>query len=128
MTSNKDIRILVVDDNPKIRTLIVTILKSAEFSQITQADNGKSAWDILNSNRFDLVLTDWMMPEMNGIELLQKIRNSSNELKDMPVMMVTASDRPDDIVLAAKWKINGYIVKPFKVKTVLAKIDKVLNG
>jgi two-component system chemotaxis response regulator CheY len=128
MTSNKDVRILVVDDNPKIRTLIVTILKSAEFSQITQADNGKSAWDILNSNRFDLVLTDWMMPEMNGMELLQKIRNSSNELKDMPVMMVTASDRPDDIVLAAKWKINGYIVKPFKVKTVLAKIDKVLNG
>lgn len=128
MTNNKEIRVLVVDDNPKIRALIVSILKSAEFAQITQADNGKAAWELLNTNKFDLVLTDWMMPEMDGLELLQKIRNSSGELKETPVMMITASDRPDDIVLAAKWKINGYIVKPFKVKNVLAKIDKVLNG
>ncbi|MCG8334943.1 MAG: response regulator [Proteobacteria bacterium] len=127
MTENKNVRVLVVDDNPKIRALIVTILKSAEFTEIDQAENGKIACEILKKKKFDLILTDWMMPEMDGLELLQHIRNGSEELKETPVMMITASDRPDDIVSAAKLKINGYIVKPFKVKTVLAKINQVLN-
>ncbi len=127
MTENKNVRVLVVDDNPKIRALIVTILKSAEFTDITQAENGKIACERLKEKKFDLILTDWMMPEMDGLALLQHIRNGSEDLKETPVMMITASDRPDDIVTAAKWKINGYIVKPFKVRTVLAKINQVLN-
>ena len=124
---NKDVRVLVVDDNPKIRSLIITTLKSANFSQITQAEDGKKAWDIIQKEIFDLILTDWMMPEMDGLELLKHIRGGSEEFKNTPVMMITASDSPDNVVSAANWKVNGYIVKPFKVKTVLAKIDKVIN-
>lgn len=126
MSENQKTSVLVVDDNAKIRSLIVTILKSANFTDITEADNGKTATEHLKKKRFDLVLTDWMMPEMSGLELLQFIRNGPEEMNQTPVMMITASDRSDDIVAAAKWKVNGYIVKPFKINTVLAKINQVL--
>lgn len=127
MTDHKDTSVLIVDDNQKIRSLIITILKSADYVDIEQAENGKMACEMLDNKKYDLILTDWMMPEMDGLELLQHIRNRTDEIKDIPVMIITASDRPDDIVAAAKWKVNGYIVKPFKVATVLAKIDQVLN-
>ncbi len=125
---NENYRVLVVDDNPKIRNLIANILRSADFKKITEAENGQQAWDIIQENQFDLILTDFMMPELDGIELLKKIRSGADEFKSTPVLMITASDRSADIVEAAKWKINGYIVKPFRIKTVLEKINSVLCG
>ena len=121
-------QILVVDDNPKIRTLIVGILKTAGYTEITEAENGLNAWEILQDKQFDLVLSDVMMPEMDGIDLLKKIRSAEGALRSTPVLLVTASDKSDDIVAAAKWKVNGYIVKPFRVKTVVAKINQVIQN
>ncbi len=127
MNDTKDTRILVVDDNAKIRVLIVSILKKAGFSQLTEADDGAKAWDILQENSFDLILTDFMMPEMSGLELLKKIRSGSDEMKATPVLMITASDKPEDIVTAAKWKVNGYILKPLREKAFLSKINQVIQ-
>jgi two-component system, chemotaxis family, chemotaxis protein CheY len=125
---NENYRVLVVDDNTKIRVLIISVLKSAGFEKITEAENGQQAWQFIQENKFDIVLTDFMMPEMNGLELLKKIRSGEEEYKSTPVLMITASDRSNDIVEAAKWKVNGYIVKPFRIKTVLNKINSVLCG
>ncbi|MBU2512463.1 response regulator [bacterium] len=127
MTEAKDTKILVVDDNAKIRALIVSILRAGGFLQITEADNGANAWNIIQENNFDLILTDFMMPEMNGLDLLKKIRSGNDEMKGTPVLMITASDKPDDIVTAAKWKVNGYILKPLRVKPFLSKINQVIQ-
>ena len=127
MTSKSDISILVVEDNEKIRTLLCNILKNVGYKNLTEAENGQEAWDKLNNNRFDLVLTDWMMPVMSGIELLKKIRNSSTDFKKIPILMITASDSQDSVLEAAQNKVNGYIVKPFSVKTVVAKIEEVVG-
>ncbi|MBU3914769.1 response regulator [bacterium] len=127
MAADKNIRILVVEDNDKIRDLIITILKNIGFQNISDANNGKTGWEILKKEKVDLVLTDLMMPEMDGLELLKKIRSDSTELKDVPVLMITASDKSDDVRLAVKWNISGYILKPFSVKTVLQKINDAFS-
>jgi len=102
-------------------------LNTIGFNHVVEAENGQMAWDRLQNHPIDLVLTDWMMPEMDGLELLQKIRQSSGELKKMPVLMITALGKQDDIMKAAKWDINGYIVKPFSVNTVLSKIEEIMK-
>lgn len=127
MGTDKNIRILVVEDNDKIRTLLCNILSNVGFKNLTEAENGVAAWQVLQKGGIDLVLTDWMMPEMDGLELLKKIRTDESDLKNMPVMMITASDTHDSILEAAKWNINGYIVKPFSVKTVVAKIQEAMQ-
>lgn len=127
MSSFEKISVLIVDDNTRIRDLLVGIMRSAGVERIAQAENGREAWEILCKSKFDLVMTDWMMPEMSGLELLKKIRGGDQTQKNTPVMMITASDNSNDIVAAAKWKVNGYIVKPFKVQTVLEKISKVIG-
>ena len=125
---NEKYRVLIVDDNAKIRNLITNILRSAGFKTITEAENGKIAWDMIQEKGYDLILTDVMMPEMDGHELLKRIRTGPEELKSTPVMMISASDSSNDILNAAKYKINGYIVKPFRIKTMLDKINTVLCG
>ncbi len=127
MSIEKNIRILVVEDNEKIRLLLCNILKNVGFTNISEAENGKIAWDILKNDQYDILLTDWMMPEMSGIDLIKKIRTSSGNLKILPILMITASDKSEDVLEAAKWKINGYIVKPFSVKTILGKMKEALD-
>lgn len=124
---DKNINLLVVEDNSKIRKLLCNILNNVGFENVLEAENGQEAWDLLNSENIQLILTDWMMPEMSGIELLKSIRTSSEDYKDVPILMITASDKTENILEAAKYKINGYIVKPFSVKTILAKIEEVLK-
>ena len=126
MPAKKDLKILVVEDNEKIRKLLCNLLTNIGFSSIAEAENGKLAWDKMHAYTYDLVLTDWQMPVMDGIELLKLIRRDAN-LKDLPVMMITASDKQDHIIEAAKFQVNGYIVKPFSVKTIVEKIDKVFE-
>ena len=125
MDLNKDLRILVVEDNGNIRKLLMNILKSMGFKNLAEADNGKTAWDKIQGAEYDLVMTDWMMPEMDGLELVKKIRNESVEHKDLPILMITATDKQEDVAEAAKWGVSGYIVKPFSVKTIFAKISQV---
>ncbi|MCP4298428.1 MAG: response regulator [Proteobacteria bacterium] len=127
MGTDKNISILVVEDNEKIRKLLCNILKNVGFSNVSEADNGESAWAKIESSQFDLILTDWMMPKMDGLELLKKIRTGDVLVKTIPVMMITASDSTENIMEAAQWKINGYIVKPFSVKTIVQKIEEVIS-
>ena len=127
MSIDKDIRILVVEDNANIRKLLLNILKSMGYKNVTEADNGKTAWGKLQEGEYDLVMTDWMMPEMDGLELVKKIRADSEELKEIPILMITATDKQEDVSEAAKWGINGYIVKPFSVKTIFAKLNQVFG-
>ncbi|MDH5561270.1 MAG: response regulator [Deltaproteobacteria bacterium] len=127
MSVSKDIQILVVEDNEKIRKLLCNLLTNVGFVNIDEAGNGIEAWETLTQKKVELMLTDWMMPEMNGLELLKKVRTSSENFKNIPIMMITASDKTENIVEAGKWNLNGYIVKPFSVKTVLSKIEEALR-
>ncbi len=127
MEIDKNLKILVVEDNEKIRKLLCNILGNVGFGNVYEAENGVAAWDVLTSQPVDIVLTDWMMPEMSGLELLKKVRTSSEDFSEIPILMITASDKSENILEAAKHKINGYVVKPFSVKTILTKIEEVLD-
>lgn len=127
MGVNKEIRILIVEDDDINRKLLASILKTIGFKNIAEADNGKTAWQVLQEQPIDLVLTDWMMPEMDGLELLQQIRKSGTRLQNLPVLMITALGKQDDIMKAANLEIDGYIVKPFSVSTILTKIEEIVK-
>ena len=127
MGVNKEIRILLVEDDDINRKLLANILKTLGFNHVSEADNGRSAWEMMQEEKFDLVMTDWMMPEMDGLQLLKAIREESIDQKQVPVLMITALGKQDDIMKAAKLEIDGYIVKPFSDNTVLAKIEEILG-
>jgi len=127
MSVDTNVHILIVEDNESIRKLLVTVLNNIGFKKVSSAQDGKVAWSLIQREAVDLVITDWMMPRMDGMELIQRIRKSDLNFKDIPILMITASDKPEDIVQVAKWNINGYIVKPFSVKTILLKIKECLS-
>jgi len=120
-------KVLVVDDFATMRRILKNILKQIGFSNIAEADNGKTALAELKKEQFDLILCDWNMPEMSGLELLQKIR-SDDELKDTPFVMVTAEAQKDNILEAVKAGVNNYVVKPFTAETIGEKLKKVFDG
>lgn len=124
MEITKELKILIAEDNPNIRKLIGNILSNVGYKSLTMVENGKDAWDLIQKDTFDVLLTDWTMPEMNGNELLKKIRTSEKEFANMPVLMVTAANKKEQIVEAVQSKVDGYIVKPFSLKTVVAKIEE----
>ncbi len=125
MSLKTDTSILIVEDNENMKKLMVSILNNLGFNKVSGAENGKVAWDMIQVDDYGLVMTDLMMPEMDGLELLQQIRTSNGSIKNTPVLMITASDQKSDVMQAVKWKINGYIVKPFNVKTILSKVQEV---
>ncbi len=127
MSADKKIRILIVEDDEINRKLLTNILNTIGFNNIIQAQNGKIGWETLQKNSVDLIITDWMMPEMDGLDLLKNIRESESNLKKLPVLMITALGKQDDIMKAAKLDVNGYIVKPFSVNTVLSKIEEIMS-
>lgn len=122
MDLNMDI--LIVDDFATMRRILRNVLKQIGFTSIKEADDGKSALKELKKKKFDLVLCDWNMPEMSGIDLLKAIR-ADDELKDMPFVMVTAEAQRDNILEAVKAGANNYIVKPFTADTIGEKLKKV---
>ena len=124
--ANKDISILVVDDIENMRKLIASMLFKLKFTRILMAENGRDAWAKIQNHHFDLVISDWNMPSMSGLDLLKAIRNES-DVPNLPVLMVTAEAVKGNIVEAAKYKVNGYIVKPFSPATLEAKINDILT-
>jgi len=120
-------KVLIVDDFATMRRILKNILKQIGFSNITEADDGKTALIELKKEQFDLVLCDWNMPEMSGLELLQKVR-SDDGLKDTPFVMVTAEAQKDNILEAVKAGVNNYVVKPFTAETIGGKLKKVFGG
>lgn len=120
-------KVLIVDDFATMRRIVRNILKQIGFKNIIEADDGKSALKELKKGKVDLILCDWNMPEMPGIDLLKAIR-SDNELKDIPFIMVTAEAQKDNIVEAVKAGVNNYVVKPFTAETISEKLSKVFAG
>ena len=119
-------RFLIVDDFSTMRRIIKNLLRDLGFNNTHEADDGNTALPMLKSGGFDFLITDWNMPGMQGIDLLRAVRSDPN-LSSLPVLLVTAEARRDQIVLAAEAGVNGYIVKPFTAQTLKEKIDKIFE-
>lgn len=123
---DKNMKILIVDDFSTMRRIIKNLLRDLGFNNTEEADDGNTGLPKLQSGNFDFLVTDWNMPGMTGIDLLRAVR-ADERLKDLPVLMVTAEAKKEQIVLAAKEGVNGYIVKPFTAQTLKEKIDKIFD-
>ena len=123
---DKSMKILVVDDFSTMRRIIKNLLKDLGFSNIQEADDGSTALPMLQQGDFDFVVTDWNMPGMQGIDLLRAIR-ADDKLKHLPVLMVTAEAKKEQIVAAAQAGVNVYVVKPFTAATLKEKLDKIFE-
>jgi len=119
-------KILIVDDFSTMRRIIKNLLRDLGFNNTQEADDGNTALPMLQAGDFDFLITDWNMPGMTGIELLKAVR-SDPKLASMPVLMVTAEAKKEQIVEAAQAGVNGYIVKPFTAQTLKEKIDKIFE-
>jgi len=126
MALNKDMKILIVDDFSTMRRIIKNLLRDLGFNNTAEADDGNTALPILQSGSFDFLVTDWNMPGMTGIDLLKAVRADA-KLSKLPVLMVTAEQKRDQIIEAAQAGVNGYIVKPFTAITLKEKIDKIFE-
>ena len=117
-------KILVVDDFSTMRRIVKNLLGELGFNNITEADDGKTALPILEQGGIDFLVTDWNMPGMAGIDLLKAVR-SDPKLSTLPVLMVTAEAKREQIMEAAQAGVNGYVVKPFTAETLKEKVDGV---
>ncbi len=123
---NKNMRVLVVDDFSTMRKILKNILRQLGFENIVEADDGTTAWEVLNKDNIEFIVSDWNMPQMTGMELLRKVRGSE-EYADIPFLMVTAEAQQENIIEAVQAKVSNYIVKPFTPETLGEKIDKIFN-
>ena len=124
---DRNIKILVVDDAPMIRRILKNILKEMGFNNIEEAEDGQVALQKLRSQKFDFVITDWNMPNLTGIELVQEIRNDPS-LKHLPILMVTAEAKKENVILALKTGVNNYISKPFTPDKIKTKIEAIFSA
>lgn len=123
---DKNIEILVVDDFSTMRRIVRNQLRELGFGNIHEAEDGNAALQVLRARRIDFVVTDWNMPEMSGLELLKAIR-ADDAFKSIPVLMVTAEAKREQIIEAAQSGVNGYVVKPFTAATLQEKIEKIFE-
>jgi two-component system chemotaxis response regulator CheY len=119
-------KVLVVDDFSTMRRIVKNLLRDLGFTNIHEADDGNTALPMLQTGHFDFVLTDWNMPGMQGIDLLKAIRSDA-KLAHIPVLLITAEAKKDQIIMAAQAGVNGYIVKPFTAGILETKIDKIFE-
>ncbi len=126
MALNTNIKILVVDDFATMRKIIKNILTQLGFKDIVEADDGTTALEVLKKQKVDLIISDWNMPKMSGLELLKAVRGDEN-LKDIKFIMVTAEAQKDNVIEAIKHGVNQYVVKPFTPETLKEKLEKVFG-
>lgn len=119
-------KILIVDDFSTMRRIIKNLLRDLGFNNTTEADDGTTALPILEAGGIDFLITDWNMPGMQGIDLLKAVR-ADDKLSSLPVLMVTAETKREQIIEAAQAGVNGYIVKPFTAATLKEKIEKIFE-
>jgi two-component system chemotaxis response regulator CheY len=120
-------KFLVVDDYSTMRRIIKNLLHDLGYANVTEADDGNTALPLLQNGSFDFLITDWNMPGMAGLDLLKAVR-ANDKLKKMPVLMLTAEAKREQIVEAAQAGVNGYVIKPFTAQTLKEKIDKILES
>lgn len=123
---DKNMKILIVDDFSTMRRIIKNLMRDLGYANTHEADDGTTALPMLKSGAFDFLITDWNMPGMQGIDLLRAIR-ADPQLASLPVLLVTAEARREQIVTAAEAGVNGYVVKPFTAQTLKEKIDKIFE-
>ena len=126
MTTNTDMKFLIVDDFSTMRRIVRGLLKEIGYNNAEEAEDGAVALNMLKNTKFDFVVSDINMPNMNGFELLGHIKKDDS-LKHLPVLMVTAEARKEDIVRAAQDGAAGYIVKPFTKATLEEKVQKIMQ-
>jgi len=119
-------KILIVDDFSTMRRIIKNLLRDLGFTNTEEADDGHSALPMLQSAKFDFLITDWNMPGMTGIELLKAVR-ADEKIASLPVLMVTAEAKREQIIEAAQAGVNGYVVKPFTAAALKEKIEKIFE-
>jgi len=122
-----ELKILAVDDSPTMRRIITNTLKRAGFNDVTEASDGKDALAKMRVDSFNFIITDWNMPEMDGMEFVTNVRKISDFSK-IPILMVTTRSVQDDIVDAIKAGVNSYIVKPFTPDVLKEKINEILSN
>ena len=126
MAADPKMRFLVVDDFSTMRRIVRNLLKELGFTNVDEAEDGAIALQKLQAGGFEFVVTDWNMPNMDGLTLLQAIRATPN-LKHLPVLMITAEAKKENIIAAAQSGASGYIVKPFTAGTLSEKLNKIIK-
>ena len=126
MSLDKNMKILIVDDFSTMRRIIKNLLRDLGYNNTSEADDGNTALPMLKKGGFDFLVTDWNMPGMDGLTLLKNVR-AEEDLKHLPVLMVTAESKREQNIEAAQAGVNGYIVKPFTAATLKEKIDKIFE-
>jgi len=124
---SSELRFLVVDDFSTMRRIVKNLLQELGYPNVQEADDGQSALPMLKTGNFDFVITDWNMPQMPGLELLKAVR-ADEKLKHLPVLMVTAEAKREQIVEAAQAGVSGYVIKPFTAQTLSEKLNKILQA
>lgn len=126
-TNNEQkVRVLVVDDMSATRIVVKGILREIGLNNVDEAANGNIALQKMQKEEFDIIMTDWNMPHMSGLELLRKIRED-DKLSRLPVLMVTSEAKKENVIEAAKAGASGYIIKPFSASTLNAKLNKIIH-
>ena len=124
---NSDMKFLVVDDFATIRRIVKGVINELGFTNVTEADDGSTALPLLRDGNFDFLITDWNMPGMPGLDLLKAVR-ANPKLAKLPVLMVTAEAKREQIIAAAQAGVSGYIIKPFTAEVLKKKLTKILNS
>jgi two-component system chemotaxis response regulator CheY len=123
---DKNMRILVVDDAQTMRRIVINLLRQLGFTNMNEADDGTTAWDKLALEQYDLIISDWNMPKMTGIDLLRKVRADSR-YAGTHFIMVTAEGKRENVISAVQAGVSNYIVKPFTAATLKEKLVKVIG-
>ncbi len=121
----QNLSFLVVDDFSTMRRIVKNLLNDLGYANVTEADDGNTAWPLLKNGKFDFLITDWNMPGMPGLDLVKHVRADAR-LAKMPVLMLTAEAKREQIVEAAQAGVSGYVIKPFTAATLKEKIEKIL--
>lgn len=124
--TDKNMSILVVDDFPTMRRIVRSLLKELGFENVEEAEDGQEALTKLRGGGFEFVVSDWNMPNLDGLEMLKEIRQDP-ALSSLPVLMVTAEAKKENIIAAAQAGANGYVVKPFTAATLEEKLNKIFE-
>ncbi len=127
MAIDKKMQILVVDDYQTMLRILTNLLKQLGFTNVDQAQDGGEALSKLNNSKIDFVISDWNMEPMTGIELLREVR-SSDKLKHIPFIMITAESKTENVIAAKEAGVSNYIVKPFNAETLKGKMESVLGA
>ena len=126
MDFDKNMKILVVDDFATMRKIVKNLLKQVGYKNIVEAEDGVAALRVLKSQKVDFVISDWNMPNMNGLEFLKAVR-ADDEIEGLPFLMVTAEALKENVVLAVKAGVSNYVVKPFTAEILNEKIEKIIE-